>query len=65
MSDDIDKASDIEQIQRDSAIHNARQVKTVIVGTGNCLQCDKVVAGDRRWCDNFCRDDWARWNPQA
>jgi hypothetical protein len=65
MSDEIDKASYIEQLQRDSAIYKARYAKTKIVSTGKCLQCDEDVDGERRWCDEWCRNDWAKWNPEA
>ena len=65
MSDDIDKASDIEQVMRDSAIHIARQTKTLIVGTGNCLNCDQELDDGRRWCDSYCRTDWEKWSPEA
>lgn len=65
MADELDRAADIEQIQRDSAIYSARQVRNIILSTGKCLQCDTEVDGDKRWCNNFCRDDWSRWNPEA
>jgi hypothetical protein len=60
MSDEIDKASYIEQLQRDSAIYKARYAKTKIVSTGKCLHCDAKVDGDRRWCNSDCRDDWEK-----
>lgn len=60
MSDEIDRASDVEQIQRDSAIYRARQAKTTIVSTGKCLHCDAELDDERRWCDEWCRDDWQK-----
>ena len=62
MADEIDRASDQEQVLRDSAIYSARQVRNIILSTGKCLQCDADVAGDRRWCNSDCRDDWEKIN---
>jgi hypothetical protein len=60
MSDEIDIAANIEQLQRDTAINIARQLKTKILSTGKCLHCDIEIEGDRRWCDVNCRDDWEK-----
>lgn len=65
MADEIDRASDQEQVLRDSAIYSARQVRNIILSTGKCLQCDAVVDGERRWCDEWCRNDWQKWHPEA
>ena len=65
MSDEIDRASDVEQIQRDSAIANARYSKTTIVSTGECLQCEAELSDGRRWCDFDCCELWSARNPGA
>ena len=64
MADDIDRACDREQLDRERAIEAARQIN-YIAATGYCLECGEPVSDGKRWCDNFCRDDWQRWNPQA
>lgn len=64
MADDIDKASDQEQEQRDRAIAYARVVKK-IEPTGHCLECGEPIGDGMRWCNNSSRDDWQRWNPEA
>lgn len=28
--------------------------------TGRCLFCDEIADDDQRWCNSFCRDEWAR-----
>lgn len=65
MADDIDRASEQEAKQRDAAINNARASTKYIAATGYCLECGAKVGAEMRWCDNFCRDDWQRWNPEA
>jgi len=26
--------------------------------TGRCLSCNAELSDHRRWCDEWCRDDW-------
>ena len=26
--------------------------------TGRCLYCNAELSNNRRWCDEWCRDDW-------
>ncbi len=64
MADDLDLASDREQLARDKAIALVQSRPAAAVSTGSCLECGKPISEvGRRWCDNFCRDDWQRWNP--
>ena len=28
------------------------------VATGRCLYCNAELSDNRRWCDEWCRDDW-------
>lgn len=65
MSDDVDIASDREQLARDKAIQNIQNKPLVAKSCGACLECGEKLKGDKRWCDNFCRDDWQRWHPEA
>jgi len=30
-----------------------------VKGMGSCLFCGTKVIG-KRWCDNYCRDDWEK-----
>ena len=62
MSKEHDKASEIEQMERDLGLQRIRQRKPVDA-TGICLQCDKPLKAPLRWCDGGCRDDWQKWNP--
>ena len=63
MADDVDIASDLEQLRRDAAIAAVVNKKPAAIANGLCQECGEQVATGVRWCDNFCRDDWQRWNP--
>lgn len=65
MADDIDIASEREQIARDKQIQHIQNKPPAAKSCGVCLECGEAVQGDLRWCDNYCRDDWQRWHPQA
>jgi hypothetical protein len=65
MADDIDIASDREQLARDNAIQNIKNKPAAAKSCGVCLECGAGLKGDKRWCDNHCRDDWQRWHPEA
>lgn len=62
--------SDITDITTDNELHNTSEAikaihnrKPTAAITGYCLECGKPLDDERRWCDNFCRDGWQRWNP--
>ena len=63
MADEFDLASDREQLAREAAIANLQAKTPAAVATGFCLECGLPLPHSHRWCDNFCRDDWQRWNP--
>jgi hypothetical protein len=65
MSDEIDIANERADIERANLIATIRNKSQTITPTGCCLECDAPVAEGLRWCDNHCRDDWQRWNPEA
>lgn len=58
MSDNLDIASEREELARQAAITTKRP--TGPVATGRCLHCDEIVADIQRWCDVDCRDAWQR-----
>lgn len=62
MSDEIDRITDA--IIEDTVITGIENARDGLVhvphGTGKCLYCDKEQSGNRRWCDNYCRDDWEK-----
>jgi hypothetical protein len=56
MSDDTDRASDYEQISRDSAINATRKnILKIPALTGFCLWCEAKSIGV--YCDVDCRID--------
>lgn len=57
MADEFDRASDIEMAQREFAIKNAKNGKK-IEATGHCLYCNAELPNQKRWCDEWCRDEW-------
>jgi hypothetical protein len=59
MSDDIDRASEREQMDRDRAIAatRARSLQARPM-PGKCVWCDSVTPGV--FCDTDCRDDYQR-----
>lgn len=62
MSDEIDRAREYEQVQRDYLIESARRYKSP-VATGLCLYCSSEVSNGLRWCNSDCRNDYERLEP--
>jgi hypothetical protein len=58
MADEIDLASDREEIARQSAMLTSRKPETNIGANGRCHECGAPVLPGMRWCDALCRDDW-------
>lgn len=56
-ADFLDDASENESNERDRLIQKARKVKSV-QATGHCLYCNAELPDGKRWCDEWCRDDW-------
>lgn len=56
-ADFLDDAAEVEYNERERMIQKARKVKTV-QATGHCLYCNNFLDDGRRWCDEWCRDDW-------
>lgn len=55
--DDLDRASELEQKQRDAALARARQGVSLPY-TGHCHYCGDITGGGRRFCDADCRDGY-------
>jgi len=60
MADQFDKASDLEQLDRDRNIEIARRKMASPEPTGFCIteNCGEAVGEGRRWCNSDCRDMW-------
>ena len=58
MADQFDKASDLEQLDRDRSIAIARQKTASPEPTGFCFWCEEPVLPGARWCNSDCREDW-------
>lgn len=56
MSDNLDIASDREELERSIAVQHKRPVGPA--PTGRCLYCEEIVNDTQRWCDAECRDQW-------
>jgi hypothetical protein len=57
MSDEFDRASDLEEIHREMAIKNARN-KPQLPDIGQCYYCAEFTPPGRRFCDSECRDGY-------
>ena len=55
MSDEFDRASDLEEIHREMAIKQASQ-KRQLPDIGQCYYCAEYTPPGRRFCDSECRD---------
>lgn len=57
-ADILDDASEIESNERERLIAKARKTPKV-QATGHCLYCNAPLENGKRWCDEWCRDDWS------
>lgn len=57
MSDNLDIASEREELARQSALVTSRKPGGP-AHTGHCLYCSTKVPAPMRWCDAECRDCW-------
>lgn len=64
-TDIIDIANDRAQLNVDTTISLIQSRVKEIATSKVCLQCEKSTVGWHRFCDNFCRDDWQQFNPEA
>ena len=56
MADDIDRAHEVEEQNKQHALANRRHDGPPAVGA--CLFCGELLGPGERWCDADCRDDW-------
>ena len=62
MADEIDRACEREQQDRDSAIAAARHrasLDVLLPAVGRCYNCDARVSKGMRYCDSECGKDHA------
>lgn len=55
-SDPLDRASEMEELQRQAAIAYRKPEAPKVGGT--CLFCEEKIAPERRWCDHDCARLW-------
>ena len=61
MADQFDRASDLEELDRQSAINlQQKQARPAAYAVGHCLYCYEPLPVGYRWCDSECRDDWEK-----
>ncbi|PPC91866.1 MAG: hypothetical protein CTY34_01990 [Methylobacter sp.] len=61
--DNIERAEQISEFYL--ALSLQRRDVVDVDANGYCLNCGDPIDGGRRWCDNDCRDDWARRERRA
>ena len=57
--DIVDQAQDAEALFMDLARKAIALAAPVLPANGVCYNCQDEVAYDLRFCDSFCRDDYA------
>jgi hypothetical protein len=57
MADEIDKASEREEIARQSAMLTSKRPEGP-AASGHCLYCNARLPQPMRWCDAECRNEW-------
>lgn len=59
--DFFDRAQELEMLQRESSIAEARKAKPAGPEfTGECHHCEAPLPFPRRFCDGDCREGWER-----
>lgn len=58
MADDIDRATELQELMNRAAQQQRRASGPL--ATGFCLSCGEALKNGRRWCDAECRDDFER-----
>ena len=56
-ADILDDASEIESNERERLIQKARKAMKV-QATGHCFYCNAELEDNKKFCDEWCRDDW-------
>ena len=56
-ADMLDQASENESKERERLIERAKRAKPILA-TGHCLCCNAELKNGKRWCDEWCRDEW-------
>lgn len=63
MSNNLDIASEREEIARRSALLTSRKPEGP-VASGHCLYCGVKVPFPMRWCNATCRDGYVETRPR-
>ena len=64
MSDQYDKATELEELQRSISLSKVMNVARVgAEHHKECMWCGDPTEGGARWCSKECRDDQERYRP--
>ncbi len=58
MSDNLDIATDREELFRENALRARKPAGPE--ATGRCFYCDEALGDGQRWCDADHRDAWLK-----
>ena len=58
--DIVDQAQDVEAMFLACALAEIHGAAPVLQAIGQCYNCQDAVPYDLRFCDSFCRDDYAQ-----
>jgi hypothetical protein len=62
--DPVDEAEALGRLLIDVQLNKSRLIAANINTEnpgGTCLWCEEETGHKRRWCDNYCRDDWQKF----
>lgn len=57
--DEFDRASELEQRERDACVAAARN-RRGLLPCGFCYNCEEPLPAGRLFCDTECRDDYEK-----
>jgi predicted nucleic acid-binding Zn ribbon protein len=63
--DIADRAQQLEEAARQAALTYRQRIDAPVAGDGVCLNCEEPLADGQRFCDQSCRDDFARLQAKA
>ena len=56
-ADFLDNASEVENYERERLIAKARK-SVKVQATGHCFYCNAELPDGKKFCDEWCRDDY-------
>lgn len=58
MADEIDRAQDHMELEEEMRRRYKKPLGLEVEAVGKCYNCGDPLEGNKRWCDDACREDW-------